>query len=105
MHGRDAHAKSMNRREFLKTSLAAGAAIGLSRLGAAEQTAPTFNGKADAMILIWLPGGVAQTDCWDPKKHTPYEKGMKGNQLLGTCPIISAAADGIKLGAGLETIA
>jgi hypothetical protein len=57
------------------------------------------------MILIWLPGGVAQTDTWDPKKHTPFEKGMKGNQILGTCPIINTAADGIQLGCGLETIA
>ena len=56
----------------------------------------TIAPTADAMILIWLPGGVSQTDCWDPKKHTPYEKGMKGNQLLGTCPIIPTAADGIR---------
>ena len=45
------------------------------------------------MILIWLPGGVSQTDTWDPKRHTPYEKGMRGDQLLGTCPLIDTAAD------------
>src|SRR5688500_6891244 len=95
----------MNRRQVLQSTLAAAVGAGLSRYARADASAPTFNGKADACIFIWLPGGVAQTDTWDPKKHTPYEKGMKGNQLLGTCPIIDTAADGIKLGAGLETIA
>src|SRR5215510_14218500 len=99
----------MNRRQFLQASLASAAGLALSRYAGAEQAAATtaapFKGAADAMILIWLPGGVCQTDTWDPKKHTPYEKGMKGNQLLGTCPHINTAADGIRLGAGLETIA
>ena len=56
------------------------------------------------MILIWLPGGVAQTDTWDPKKHTPFTAGMKGNELLGTCPIVPTSADGILFGEGSETI-
>src|SRR3954465_12345250 len=95
----------MNRREFLKSTLAAtvGASLAPYALGAEAEQA--IKGTADAMILIWLPGGVAQTDTWDPKKHTPYEKGMKGNQLLGTCPVIPTAADGIQFGKGLETIA
>ena len=44
--------------------------------------------KADSVIFIWLPGGVAQIDTWDPKRYTPFEAGMKGSQLLGTCPSI-----------------
>src|SRR5688572_21240675 len=112
----------MNRREFLKTSLAAGAGIGLSQFAlgtevaatapsTAASTAPSTApstiavGKADACIFIWLPGGVSQTDTWDPKQHTPFTPGMKGSQLLGTCPIISTSADGISFGAGLETMA
>ncbi len=106
----------MNRREFLKSGLAAGAAMtfppqlraigsepGAQATGAS--TRPALVPKADAMILIWLPGGIAQTDTWDPKKFTPYEKGMKGNKLLGTCESIPTAAEGIRLGAGLETMA
>src|SRR6185437_2707781 len=90
--------------------LAAAAATGLARYmpstaRADEMEALLKPGSSDAMILIWLPGGVAQTDTWDPKKHTPYEKGMKGNQVLGTCPSIPTSADGIRLGAGLENIA
>jgi hypothetical protein len=96
----------MNRRDFLKSSLAASVAAGFPRIVSANDTAPVARpGKADAMILIWLPGGIAQTDTWDPKKHTPYTPGMKGSELLGTCPIIPTAADGISFGAGLENLA
>ena len=96
----------MNRRDFLKSSLAATVAAGLPRIVSANDTAPVARrGTADAMILIWLPGGIAQTDTWDPKKHTPYTPGMKGSELLGTCPIIPTAADGISFGAGLENLA
>ena len=99
----------MNRREFLKSTLAATAVAGtagLPGLAIGNESAPTTQpAKADAVILIWLPGGIAQTDTWDPKKHTPYTPGMKGSELLGTCPIIPTAADGISFGAGLENIA
>lgn len=61
--------------------------------------------RADAMILIWLPGGMAQTDLWDPKKHTPFRAGMKASEMLGTCPLIPTKADGVFLGEGLEGIA
>src|SRR4029077_5158046 len=37
--------------------------------------------------------------------HTPFEPGMKGSQLLGTCPSIATAVDGLRLGAGLEQMA
>jgi hypothetical protein len=66
-----------------------------------EKIAPA----ADAMILIWLPGGVAQTDTWDPKGFTPFKKGMKGREMLGTCAPIRTKADDVFLGAGLENLA
>ncbi len=97
---------SIDRRTFLKSTLAAAAGAALSR-SALAQEAPATPPKptADAMILIWLPGGVCQTDCWDPKQHTPSAPGMKGSEILGTCPVIPTAADGIQFGAGLENIA
>lgn len=55
--------------------------------------------------MIWLPGGMAQTDLWDPKKYTPFRAGMKGSEMLGTCKAIPTSADGIFLGEGLENIA
>src|SRR3954471_20562722 len=101
----------MNRREFLKSSLAAAAAISLPRIVVGESpathpsTKPALIPKADAMVLIYLPGGICQRDMWDCKQHTPFIAGMKGSELLGTCPIIPTSADGITLGAGLENLA
>src|SRR5262245_60781104 len=101
--------RTIDRRTFIKSTLAAAAGAAIARGSFAEErAAPTtvpLKASADAMILIWLPGGVCQTDCWDPKKHTPYSPGMKGSDILGTCPIIPTAADGIQFGAGLENIA
>jgi hypothetical protein len=96
----------LNRRQFLKSTLAAGAAAALPRFSFADSTTkPALIPKADAMVLIYLPGGICQRDMWDCKKHTPFTAGMKGSELLGTCPIIPTSADGITLGAGLETLA
>src|SRR5438093_243029 len=102
----------VTRRQFLHTAAAAAAGVGLSRYtfadAPAEATAKAavkLIPKADAMIHIWLPGGIAQTDTWDPKKYTPFRPGMKGSELLGTCEAIPTAADGIFLGKGLENIA
>jgi hypothetical protein len=85
----------LSRREFIASSVAAASLYG------AEKLTP----KADSIIYIWLPGGMAQTDLWDPKKFTPYVAGMKGSEVLGTCDKIPTSADGIFLGAGLDNIA
>src|SRR2546423_8501658 len=96
----------INRREFLRSTLAAGAAAALPSLSFSESTTkPALIPKADAMVLIYLPGGICQRDMWDCKKHTPFSAGMKGSELLGTCPIIPTSADGIQLGEGLEDLA
>src|SRR6266446_6696641 len=102
----------VSRRQFLRTSVAAAAGAGLSHYALADEAgeavakaASKLVPKADAMIHIWLPGGIAQTDTWDPKKFTPFSPGMKGSELLGTCEAIPTSADGIFLGKGLENIA
>src|SRR5260370_29844741 len=101
----------LTRRQFIKNSVVAAAGVGLSRYAfaatageEAPQAATKLVAKADAMIHIWLPGGIAQTDTWDPKKYTPFRPGMKGNELLGTCESIPTSADGTFLGTSLETI-
>src|SRR5437660_6926308 len=102
----------LTRREFLRTSaVVAAAAAGIAPYAFGDAPEPAAKvvakvvPKADAMIHIWLPGGIAQTDTWDPKKYTPFEKGMKGSELLGTCESIPTSADGIFLGKGLDSIA
>ncbi|MBX3377326.1 MAG: DUF1501 domain-containing protein [Phycisphaeraceae bacterium] len=98
----------LDRRTVLRAGVAAGAGLLVpGALRALEPESPrVVNPRAaESMIVIWLPGGMAQTDMWDPKRHTPFRKGMKGSELLGTCPLIPTAADGVQLGAGLENIA
>jgi hypothetical protein len=65
----------MHRRQFLHAtaSLAAGAAFGTARAAAPR-------GKADHCIFIWLGGGMAQIDTFDPKargdaRGTPKKAG------------------------------
>src|ERR1041385_3110924 len=104
---------TFSRRQFIQTTAAAAAGVGLSRCAFAQTPEPQIAKvavaklvpKADAVIHIWLPGGIAQTDTWDPKKFTPFTKGMKGSELLGTCEAIRTSADGIFLGKGLEEMA
>ncbi|HQU46788.1 MAG TPA: DUF1501 domain-containing protein [Pirellulales bacterium] len=94
------HKSTLTRRSLLQAGLAAGLA-GPSLAAAARPLVA----KADAVIFVWLPGGVCQADTWDPKRFTPYEKGMKGSGLLGTCPSIPTTVDGLSIGAGLEQMA
>jgi uncharacterized protein (DUF1501 family) len=95
----------VNRRQFIATAALAAAGAGMGTRARAEAAAPPLKPKADAMIMIWLPGGMAQTDLWDPKEFTSYRPGMKGSEMLGTCKAIPTSADGIFLGEGLENIA
>jgi uncharacterized protein (DUF1501 family) len=96
-----------DRRRFLKLSLGGTAALAGGNLSgmAASAGSQKTAASADAVIFIWLPGGIAQADTWDPKTHTPFEPGMKGSQLLGTCPSIATSVDGLRLGEGLEQMA
>ncbi|HEX3726279.1 MAG TPA: DUF1501 domain-containing protein [Pirellulales bacterium] len=104
----------LDRRQFVQHSLAAVAALGASsavapgsiRAAAGQPSGPPRpKATADSVIFIWLPGGVAQSDTWDPKTHTPFVPGMKGSDLLGTCPSIATPVDGLRLGEGLENMA
>jgi uncharacterized protein (DUF1501 family) len=96
----------MKRREFLSAGgkLAAAWSLGTTT-AAAEEKPVKFEGRANAVIFIYLPGGVAQQDTWDPKPFTPYSRGMRGSDLLATCRTIRTAADPISLGEGLEEMA
>ncbi len=94
-----------SRRDFLKTvSAAALSALAASRprLFAAAPDAPSPT--ADTVIVLWMAGGMASTETFDPKRYLPYEKGMDPKGLLSTFPAIDTAVDNIKLSKGLERI-
>ena len=97
----------LDRRHFMKASaaatLAALSGAGPQRLQAAETE--KIEPKADCMILLWMAGGMAQTETWDPKRYTPFETGLECNRVLSTFPAIDTAVDNIKLSQGLERIA
>lgn len=96
----------LNRRDFLqKASLASLAAMGAG--------APSLNfgnkveqlvASADTVILLWMAGGMAHTETFDPKKYTPYEKDMEANRVLSTFQSVPTALDGIHFSEGLESI-
>lgn len=99
--------RDYNRRDFLKT---AGAGT-LAALAAGAPLAGFFgacSGKqatADTVILLWMAGGMAHTDTFDPKAYTPYEKGLDSNRVLSTFDSIPTALDGIRFSEGLEAMA
>ena len=97
------------RRDFLKKLAAASAAAWTT----GEPQALWANGakvthppaKADACILLWMAGGMAAPDTFDPKRYHPFEKGLEISKMLSTFPAIDTAVDGLKICQGLENIA
>ena len=40
-----------------------------------------------------MAGGMAHTETFDPKRYTPFEKGMSPDAMLSTFPAIDTAVD------------
>lgn len=97
------------RRDFLKqlsmagmATLASGAPRPLwgSQAARIEHPEPT----ADACILLWMGGGMAAPETFDPKRYLPFEPGIPVKNVLSTFPAIDTAVDNIKICQGLEQI-
>jgi hypothetical protein len=100
-----------NRREFIKKSsaatlaaLAAGAPVASLLTGCGKGKKIAANTSADTVILLWLAGGMAHTETFDPKRYTPYENGLEGNRVLSTFKSFPTALDGIQFSDGLQSI-
>lgn len=96
------------RRDFVKGLSAAtlGAlAAGYPRQLAAADALTPIKSTADAVIVLWMGGGMAATETFDPKRYTAFEKGMAPNSVLSTFPSIPTVVDGIRFSEGLERIA
>src|ERR1041384_6919817 len=97
----------MTRRDFLKNASAAtlsAFAAGFPRHILAtteEKITPT----ADTVIVLWMAGGMAHTETFDPKRYTAFQSGLKPEQVLSTFPQIDTVVDHIKPPQGLENIA
>jgi hypothetical protein len=98
------------RRDFLRQLAAAGTATllaGEPRLLCADDGQPLEHPRAtaDSCILLWMAGGMAAPDTFDPKRYVPFEVGLPVAQIESTFPAIDTAVDHIKICAGLENIA
>src|SRR5688572_8148801 len=96
-----------NRRDFLRTASAATLAaltVGEARQVRGEEAAETPPATADTLIVLWMAGGMAHTETFDPKPHTPFEVGLPSERVLSTFPTIDTAVDNIKFSQGLEKI-
>ena len=94
----------INRRGFMGTTAAAALAA-LAGSEPVQLRAAASDATADAVIVLWMAGGMAQTETFDPKRYTPFERGVPTERVLSTFPAIDSAVDNIKLSKGLERTA
>jgi hypothetical protein len=97
-----------NRRDFIKktsaatlSAMAAGAPL-TQFLTSCNKRKP--DSKADTVILLWMAGGMPHTETFDPKKFTPFTKGMEANSVLSTFNSLPTAIDGVNFSEGLQSI-
>lgn len=86
---------SLSRRGFLAAGTFGGIGLSLPELlmhqAAAEQKHYDFiEAKAKSVIHVYLPGGMAQQESWDPKPYSPLEyRGEMGTIKTNTGEVIS----------------
>ncbi|MCA9049557.1 MAG: DUF1501 domain-containing protein [Planctomycetaceae bacterium] len=85
----------MKRRDFLQTGAAATAAAqaGGFAFGRDSAAAPAVLGKAEHCIMIWLGGGMAQIDTFDPKEIGD----AKAKQAGSYYPAIDTVVPGVQV--------
>jgi len=99
------------RRELLKSL--AGAAAATLVLPEPRARALSIDGaaiehpaaKADSIIVLWMAGGMAAPDTFDPKKYKAFEPGLAVPDVISTFPAIPTAIDGVQICSGLPEIA
>lgn len=97
------------RRDFLRKLAAASSAALMTgeprAVRASDDQVTQPRATADACILLWMGGGMAAPDTFDPKRYSPYKEGLEISSMLSTFPAIDTAVDHIKICEGLENIA
>jgi len=98
---------NLSRRDFLhgmSASALATLALGEPRMLRAAPGA-TPQAAADTVILLWMAGGMASPETFDPKRYTPFEIGVPSEKILCTFPAIDTVVDNIKISQGFESVA
>ena len=97
-----------SRRTFLKSISAASASslmMGAPQLLADNSDVAQPRPTADACIVLWMAGGMAAPETFDPKHYEPYQEGLDVNQIISTFPAIDTSVDGLQISQGLENVA
>jgi hypothetical protein len=102
--------RPLSRREYLKHLAAASAAAWMANeprpiLAADTDKLEHPRPTADACIVLWMAGGMAAPETFDPKRYVPFEVGLPVEKVMSTFPAIDTAVNTIKIAAGLENIA
>ncbi len=100
---------SLSRRQFLAkmqqaTLAAMAASIPTASFLSSCKRENRIDAKADAVILLWMAGGMCHTETFDPKTYTPFEKGIESKKVYSTFPSVQTAVDGLQFSEGLEAI-
>jgi hypothetical protein len=88
-------------RQFSAASLAA-MTVGAPQRSFAVASKP--KATADTVILLWMAGGMAHTETFDPKHYEPFVPGMDAARVLSTFESRPTALDGVHFSEGLEEI-
>ncbi len=101
--------KYWHRREFIKQSAAAISTMAMgapmaSMLASCGDKEKKLLASADSVILLFMAGGMAHTETFDPKRFTPFTKGMTADSVLSTFKSIPTVLDGVHFSEGLEKI-
>jgi hypothetical protein len=97
-----------HRRDFLRGLSAAALAkltAGEPRPLRAAEPVKHPKATADTCILLWMAGGMAAPETFDPKRYTPFEVGVPAEKILCTFPAIDTVVDHVKISQGLEHVA
>ena len=100
-----------SRRDFLRASAAATLAAITAGAPREIHASPqpgvdnTPKATADTCILLWMAGGMAASETFDPKHYEPFEVGTPAEKIISTFPAIDTVVDNIKISQGLENIA
>jgi len=97
------HFESLSRRGFLQLGMLAGTGLTLPQLLAREAKAElkqydNFTGTAKSIIHIYLPGGMAHQESFDPKPYAPIE-------YRGEMRQVKTKLDGVLFGETLQKTA
>lgn len=98
--------QSLTRRDFIRgMSASALATLAMTEPQLRAEAKPQAASTADTVILLWMAGGMASPETFDPKRYTPFEVGVPSEKILCTFPAIDTAVDNIKISQGFECVA